>query len=100
ETILQDDVPWFGGYHPKLYSLRHQWVGLTKPNGIARYSLKYISIDSSMRDQYRQAWNHPIVWPLFISLIILLLLCLPAVFIYWKKTHRPLVLEKSERDQP
>ncbi|MCS5711721.1 ABC transporter substrate-binding protein [Candidatus Berkiella aquae] len=100
ETILQEDAPWFGGYHPKLYSLRHQWVGLTKPNGIARYSLKYISIDSTMRDQYRQAWNHPIVWPLSISLIILLLLCMPAAFIYWKKTHRPLVLEESKRDQP
>lgn len=96
-VMLQEDAPWFGGYHPKLYSLRHQWVGLTKPNGIARYSLKYSSINSQMREQYRQSWNQPIIWPLMIGLIILVLLCLPAAFIYWKKIHRPLVLEKISR---
>ncbi len=97
-VMLQEDTPWFGGYHPKLYSLRHQWVGLTKPNGIARYTLKYIAIDSTMREQYRQAWNQPIVWPLTIALLLFILLCLPAAYIYWKKIHRPLSLKKISRE--
>ncbi len=97
-VMLQEDSPWFGGYHPKLYSLRHQWVGLTKPNGIARYTLKYNSINAPLREQYRHAWNQPIVWPLTIALLILILLCLPAVFIYWKKIHRSLVLAKIARE--
>jgi len=98
-VILQEDSPWFGGYHPKLYSLRHQWVGLTKPNGIARYTLKYSSINPVMREEYRQAWNKPIVWPLSIALGIFILLCLPAAFLYWKKIHQPLVLAKVPREQ-
>jgi oligopeptide transport system substrate-binding protein len=97
-VMLQEDSPWFGGYHPKLYSLRHQWVGLTKPNGIARYTLKYNSINAPMREQYRHAWNQPIVWPLAIALLILILLCLPAAFIYWKKIHHSLALAKIARE--
>jgi hypothetical protein len=71
---------------------------LTKPNGIARYTLKYIAIDSTMREQYRQAWNQPIVWPLTIALLLFILLCLPAAYIYWKKIHRPLSLKKISRE--
>ncbi|MGE3317729.1 MAG: ABC transporter substrate-binding protein [Candidatus Berkiella sp.] len=93
-VMLQEDAPWFGGYHPKLYSLRHAWVGLTKPNGIARYSLKYSSINAPMRAEYRHAWNKPIVWPLLVAILILVLLCVPAAFFYWNKIHRPNRLEK------
>ena len=33
--IAREDAPWAWGYHPKDYSLAHQWVFNSKPNQIA-----------------------------------------------------------------
>ena len=68
-TILRNDAPWIWGFHPKSYALVHEWVKNSKPNQMARNSLKYQSIDGSLRARKRLAWNRPVVWPL-VTLII------------------------------
>jgi ABC-type transport system substrate-binding protein len=87
--ILRRDSPWIGGYHPKLFALRHQWVGPVKPNEISRNTIKYISLDPIERHKYQKKWNAPLLWPLWYLLLISILLFLPAIYSYWKKVHQP-----------
>lgn len=96
-SILQEDVPWFAGFYPKLYGLRHQWVGLSKPNAMTRYTLKYSQVDPKIREKYQKLWNRPDVKPLVIGFLIFILLCIPATISYWRKTHLPLKLKVPEK---
>lgn len=94
--ILRQDVPWIGGYHPKLFALRHQWVGPVKPNEISRNTLKYISVDPQLRVKYQREWNQPVFWPLFLFLLLFILLLVPAAISYWNKIHRPKELAEPQ----
>lgn len=98
-ALIQEDAPWIWGYHPKLYSLSHDWMGPFKPNAMSRNTLKYLSVDSELRAEKRIAWNQPITWPVWVFLGVLLILLLPAIYQYWRKTHQKLKLE-SMADQP
>ena len=75
--ILQNDVPWIGGFYPSTYVLQHQWFQVGKPSEIINNTLKYIKIDPVLRIQKRLLWNKPILWPLGIVLILTL------VFAFW-----------------
>lgn len=96
QQILKNDLPWMAAYHPTTIGLRQQWVGPTKPNPIARNTYKYISIDSSLRRKCRRAWNQPIFWPIGGIAIVIILFCIPAIGLYYIKTHRPLMLKKRK----
>lgn len=93
-ALLQEDMPWFGGYHPKLFSLKQQWVAPTKPNEMSRNTLKYIAIDAPLREKLQTKWNQPIVWPLFVGILGFILLCVPAGISYWVKKYKPKTLRK------
>ena len=92
-SILQIDCPWMGGFHPITYSLSHQWVGPTVPNEMARNVIKYMSLDPVLREEKRAQWNKPIVWPIYIGLLLFLIFCLPAGVHYWRKLNIPLALK-------
>ena len=62
--ILREDSPWVWGFHPQAYALHHQWVGNVKPNLMARNTLKYLTLDPTLRATLAQRWNAPILWPL------------------------------------
>lgn len=94
-TLLQEDAPWIWGYHPKLYSLSHEWIGPFKPNAMSRNTLKYVSLDSHLRAEKRVAWNQPIFWPLWILVGLVILLMIPAIIHYWHKTHQKLQLGQT-----
>lgn len=94
--VLKEDLPWMAAYYPTLIGLRQQWVGPTKPNPIARNTYKYISIDPVLRKKYRQAWNQPILWPIWGIVAGIVLFCIPAIGLYYIKTHRRLMLKKSK----
>jgi oligopeptide transport system substrate-binding protein len=70
--ILRHDSPWLWGYHPKDYVLHHSWLYNSKPNKMATNNLKYLRIDAAQRDQLRQQWNQPLLWPLWLSGLALL----------------------------
>ncbi len=93
-NIVQEDAPWIWGFHPKVYVLRQGWVAPFKPNAMSRNTLKYMAIDPIQRNMKRLTWNKPIIWPLFVGIIGLILLCVPAFIIYWRKVHHPLKLQK------
>ncbi len=65
--ILRRDSPWLWGHHPKDYVLRHSWLHNSKPNKMANNKMKYLRIDAASRDQLRQQWNQPVLWPLWLG---------------------------------
>jgi ABC-type transport system substrate-binding protein len=80
--ILRHDAPWVFGFHPKQFVLYHDWYHNAKTNLMANNGLKYRRIDPQLREQKRQAWNQPVVWPLGVLALLLVLAMLPAVIAY------------------
>jgi ABC-type transport system substrate-binding protein len=78
QEILRHDSPWLFGYHPKTFSLHHDWFLNLKPNLMANNELKYQRLDIARREHKRKAWNQPIYWPLPLGFILLALAALPA----------------------
>lgn len=76
--ILREDAPWIWGYHPQSFSLSHTWNRITKPNAMARNTLKYAKIDVEQRAQLRTQWNQPLLWPLGCVLALSIFICIPA----------------------
>ena len=62
--ILRHDAPWMWGEHPKDYVLHHGWIYNSKPNKLATNRLKYLRVDAAQREQLREQWNQPVLWPL------------------------------------
>ncbi len=83
--LLQRDAPWVFTYHPVSFGLSHQWVKNSKPSSLGGGSLKYLRIDAGQRTENRQAWNQPVVWPLWVCLALLVLGTIPAVITIWKR---------------
>ena len=86
--LLQRDAPWVFVYHPVAFGLSHQWLKNSKPNALGGGNFKYLRIDASQRTQSRQAWNQPIVWPLWVCLGLLILGTIPAVITIWKRERQ------------
>ncbi len=85
--ILRYDAPWLWGYHPKDYGLYHSWYQNVKPNRISNNNLKYLKIDASLRDQKRNEWNNPILWPMMLMLIMLIISFIPAVTAFRRREN-------------
>jgi len=81
----REDSPWVWGYHPKDYVLSHSWVSLTKPNKMARNTLKYVRVDAALRERLREEWNRPVIWPLVAISLLLVLGSLPAYVSYRRR---------------
>lgn len=96
--ILQEDCPWLAAFHPKIYSLQHQWVkGFRHP--MARNTIKYMTIDPLVRSQLIKQWNQPMVWPLLLVMALFMVLIIPAILTWRKNCKRsplmpPQVLRK------
>lgn len=93
--ISQMDAPWVWGFHPQLYTLRQGWVAPFKPNAMSRNTLKYMALDPHKRTLSRIAWNQYELWPLLVGVLILLVLCIPAVIIFYRSKYQPLQLKKA-----
>jgi ABC-type transport system substrate-binding protein len=83
--IARRDAPWLWGFYPKGFSLHHAWVSNLKPNLMANNTLKYRRLDALLREEKRAAWNHPVVWPLWVGGGLLVLGILPAVYSYRRR---------------
>ena len=86
--ILRADAPWVFGYHPKQFVLYHDWYHNAKPNLMANNTLKYKRIDPQLRERQREAWNHPVVWPLVLILLVLVAAVIPAYIGYRRHENR------------
>ena len=88
-AILREDAPWSFGFHPKDYSLHHDWVSNLKPNNMARNGLKYQKIDAARREKLRAEWNRPVLWPIGLLVAALAAGVMPAV-LSWRRRERAL----------
>jgi ABC-type transport system substrate-binding protein len=86
-AILREDAPWSFGFHPKDYSLHHDWVGNLKPNNMARNGLKYRKIDAARRERLRAEWNRPVLWPLGLLAAVLAASAAPAAW-GWRRREQ------------
>lgn len=77
--IVRADAPWIFAFNPKAYSLYHNWYKNVKPNLMANNTYKYKKIDPELRATMRKAWNKPILWPVYLMLLILIITIVPAV---------------------
>jgi ABC-type transport system substrate-binding protein len=85
QEILRRDSPWVFGYHPKNFSLSHDWYRNLKPNLMANNELKYQRIDASRRSEKRAEWNRPVYWPLAIIFFLIIIAVLPAWLAYRRR---------------
>lgn len=92
--IVQQDAPLIWGVHPIDFSLSHQWVSPTKPHPIANNTLKYQSIDHTLRQEKQKTWNKPVLWPLWVLLGFILVMFIPLTITYWRRENRPTVSRK------
>jgi ABC-type transport system substrate-binding protein len=77
--ILRRDAPWVWGFHPKDYTLHHQWLGDRKPTKVGNNTLKYQRIDAALRERLREQWNRPVLWPVAAVVLLLVVSVLPAL---------------------
>lgn len=82
--LLQRDAPWVFTFHPVTFGLSHQWVKNSKPSTMGYGSVKYLRVNADQRSENRQAWNQPVVWPLWVCIALLILGTIPAVITIWK----------------
>ena len=82
--IVRRDAPWIYSYYPKSFGLRHGWVHNVKPNLMANNTLKYRRVDPVQRARKREAWNHPVLWPIALMLGGMVVVIAPAV-VAWRR---------------
>jgi ABC-type transport system substrate-binding protein len=78
-AILREESPWLFGFYPKAYSLHHAWYGNARPHLMANNTLKYKKVDGGMRTEAQQAWNRPLIWPVWLLAVLIIVSLVPAV---------------------
>ncbi|MEQ1636869.1 MAG: ABC transporter substrate-binding protein [Methylococcales bacterium] len=89
---IRHDAPWIFGFHPKSFVLYHSWYGNSKANLMANNRLKYLRINAEERGAKRGEWNKPVFWPLLIGFIAIVLLIIPAVIAYRRRSLATLLV--------
>jgi peptide/nickel transport system substrate-binding protein len=84
-AILERERPWIELFHSEEYSLRHAWVLNSKSMGISVPTQKYEDVDPALRARTQAAWNAPVRWPLYLALIALIAVTVPAVRTYYRE---------------
>ena len=92
--IYHRDLPWASGFHPQSFVLNNQWMKNYKPHGISQATLKFQNIDPQLREQKRQQWNQPVLWPLALVLLVVLLVTITGVLAY--RRRQTMVLTDNE----
>lgn len=87
-AIARRDAPWAWGVHPKQFLLEHAWVYNAKPHHMANNTLKYLRLDPHLRVERREAWNRPVVWPIYATLLALAGLGIVPAVVTWRRRER------------
>ena len=85
QKILEHERPVVELWHRQIYSLYHGWLDNLKSSTLSVTHMKYIDIDVEERNAKRAEWNKPILWPLFVLLVVFIGLLIPAVLTYLKE---------------
>jgi len=80
--IVRRDAPWIWGFHPQSFALYHTWYENVKPNLMANNTLKYRNVDADLRARLREEWNEPVLWPIYLVVLVIAATLLLAVLFY------------------
>ena len=83
--ILEEERPWIEIFNGVDYSLAHGWLTKVKPFGMSYPMTKYMDIDPEARQAQRRAWNDPIVWPVWILLLVGAVGIIPAFRTFFRE---------------
>jgi oligopeptide transport system substrate-binding protein len=84
-SLVEEERPWIELFHPEEYLLGHSWLKGVKPFGLSVSTTKYLSVEPEARQKMRSLWNHPILWPLGLALLVLGALVVPLVRTYQRE---------------
>ena len=84
-AILERERPWIELYHREDFVLSHAWLVNSKPMGISYPAYKYKDVRPEMRARLRAEWNAPVRWPLYLVLILVVAVTVPAVRTYYRE---------------
>jgi ABC-type transport system substrate-binding protein len=76
--ILHRDLPWFSIRQEAAFSLTHVWMKNSKVSALPS-SAKYLDLDVTAREAYRQENNRPVRWPIYATASLLAVVALPAL---------------------
>jgi hypothetical protein len=82
--LVQQDAPWAFGYVPWGGLAFQPWVHNGKPSILIRDMAKYYRVDTALREKRQAEWNHPVLWPM----ALLILLPLAAGWAAWRGWRR------------
>ncbi len=88
KELVQHDVPWVGVRHPIDFGLYHDWYLNAKPNLMSNNTLKYKRIEPETREEYREKYNKPVLWPIAALVLFFVIGSLPAVITIRRKRFK------------
>ncbi|HSW47252.1 MAG TPA: ABC transporter substrate-binding protein [Phycisphaerae bacterium] len=86
--IFEFECPWILQFHPESYTLMHEWYRNLKLNTLIYNAKKYLDVDPELRQQRREEWNRPVMWPAWVFAVIAIALVTPAVRTYLRRTRQ------------
>ena len=89
--IYRKDRPWASSFHPTTFILNNAWVKNFKPHGISQVTLKYQDIDTELRENRRDEWNKPVVWPLWLFASLCFLVVLPGYLAHRRRQTQKVI---------
>jgi oligopeptide transport system substrate-binding protein len=84
-AILAKERPWIELYHSEDYTLSHAWLVNSKPMGLSNPNFKYKDVKPELRARLRAEWNRPVRWPLYLVLLLIVAVTVPAVRTYYRE---------------
>ncbi|MDX1796723.1 MAG: ABC transporter substrate-binding protein [Hydrogenovibrio sp.] len=96
--LLQRDAPWAWGFNPKSLALYHQWYHNVWANPLANNTIKYKRIDARQRAEMQSAWNQPVVWPIFLLLLLIVASIYPLRRAYRLRNSAVIKPETTDRE--
>ena len=86
-SILEHERPWIELYHDESYTLAHAWVKNLKAFGLFSFAVKYRDIEPRRRAAARAAWNQPVLWPLWVLLVLAVGFVVPGVITFFRERN-------------
>ncbi len=84
-AILERERPWIELYHEEDFNLSHAWLINSKPTGISYPAYKYKDVDPEVRARMQAQWNAPVRWPVYVLVLCVVALTVPAVRTYYRE---------------
>lgn len=68
--ILYRDTPVVWDFHPRNITLTHGWLHNYRPNTISYDTIKYLRLDTALREKCQREWNRPCKWPFLLLMTL------------------------------